>query len=175
VVDVFTQAADGSRDLWLGDVATDQAGTFSSEVDAGCYVLTFIAPVDENFEGTGRWLDVPACVDGGQTTSGLDAVLETAVAGAASIGGVVTRDGSPASGVTVDLFTANADGSRGAWLGDTSTDAAGRFAHAAVPGCYVLTFIAPAGLVFENGTPWHQPTTCVSADQTIDDVNATLL
>ncbi|MGI9616172.1 MAG: S8 family serine peptidase [Acidimicrobiales bacterium] len=174
VVDLFTQAADGSRETWLGDLLTDSNGGFNADVDAGCYVLTFIAPIDENFLGTGRWLDIPACVDGGQTAAALDAVLEVAVNGVGTITGVVTSEGVPVAGVTVDLFTQAADGSRGSWLGDTTSDVDGRFTHTGLAGCYVLTFIAPAGSVFANGSQWYQPAACVDADQTIDDVNATL-
>lgn len=175
VVDVFTQAADGSRDLWLGDTVTDPNGAFSIEVDAGCYVLTFIAPVGESFVGSGRWLDVRACVDAGGTTAALDAILIVPTTGPATISGTVSSSaGDPVSGVTVDLFTANADGTRGAWLGDAQTDAAGTYSHTAGAGCYVLTFIAPVGSTFTNGSRWYQPSACVDVGQTVDDVDATL-
>ena len=174
VIDIFTQAADGSRARWLGDTVTEPNGAFSFEVDAGCYVLTFIAPLGDTFVGSGRWLEVPACVDAGQTASSLDAVLVVPVDGPGTIAGTVASGGVPVAAVTVDLFVANADGSRSTWLGDARTDDAGRFVHTAAGGCYVLTFIAPEGSLFDNGSRWYQPSVCVEAGQTVDGVDAVL-
>jgi subtilisin family serine protease len=174
VIDVFTQTAQGFRGQWLGDVVSDPTGAFSTDVDAGCYVLTFIAPVGESFVGSGRWLDLGACVTAGQTTAALNAILEEPTTQAGTITGTVSQAGAPVSGVTVDLFTANADGTRGSWLGDTTTDATGQFVHSGAAGCYVLTFIAPQGSVFTTGSQWYQPTVCVDAGETVSDVDAAI-
>ncbi len=95
--------------------------------------------------------------------------------GPGAIAGTVTDEsGSPVGGVAVDLFVAAADGSRGQWLRQITTDTAGNYRFDVQPGCYVLTFIAPTGRTFTNGSRWYQPGRCVDPDQTITGVDATL-
>ncbi len=174
IVDVFTQAADGSRGQWVGDVRTDAAGAFTAEVDAGCHVLTFIAPTGDAFASGSRWHQVSACVEGGETTGGLDAVLRGADFNPGVLSGTVNEAGAGVADVTVDLFAANGDGTRGAWLGDTRTDASGQYSHATTGGCYVMTFIAPSGKTFANGSQWYQPSACVQAGETVGGIDAVL-
>ncbi len=90
------------------------------------------------------------------------------------IGGLVADgDGGPVAGVKVDLFLATADGSRGSFLGSTTTDGQGRYRFAVDGGCYVLTMIAPQGATF-SGSRWYQPDGCVDGGQQIDDLDGLL-
>lgn len=160
VVDLFAQAADGSRGPWLGDGTTDAAGRYSFSPDAGCYVLTLIAPANRQFTNGQRWLNIPACVTAGGTTTVADATLATGTALAAS--GTVTRAGQPVADVAVDLFTAASDGSRAAWLGQTATDPGGAYRFTVTTGCYVVTVIAPQGQQFTpSGSGWQSLPFCV--------------
>ncbi len=92
------------------------------------------------------------------------------------IGSVIGSDGAPVEGVVVDLFEALGDGSRGSYLGSTASagDGAYRFALSST-GCHVIVAIAPAGEVFENGTPWDQQQVCLDPGQTEVRVTSRLL
>ena len=175
-VDLFAQAADGSRGAWLAQTTTTADGSYRFDVDPGCYVLTFIAPTGRTFVGSGQWLQSPLCVESGQAVTGQDATLTGGGPdpGDTAIGGAVDDGDGPVAGVAIDLFTANADGSRGSWLAQTTTTADGSYRFDVDPGCYVLTFIAPAGRTFTNGSPWFQPGQCVDDGQTITALDATL-
>ncbi len=106
----------------------------------------------------------------GQIITDLNAALDGQAE--ASIGGTVTDGaGAPAPGVGVDLFEANADGSRGTYLRSGTTGADGTYSIGADPGCYVLTFIAPAGETF-NGDGWLSLPQCVLEGEAITDLNA---
>ncbi len=171
-IDLFEAMADGSRGTFLAKATTDTDGRFRHETTAGCYVLTFIAPDGRTFTGGRQWHQPSACVQAGETISGLDIALEGAGPGA-TVGGTVTQADGGVAGVVVDLFTAQADGSRGVWLGDATTDGDGRYQHPVSAGCYVLTFIAPDGETFSNGSRWYQPAVCVEAGGS-STVDATL-
>lgn len=72
---------------------------------------------------------------------------------------VVDADGSPASGVSVDLFVSIGGLDRGSWVKDGQTGSDGTVAFADLaPDCYQLTFIAPAGKLFtQNFQPFLTP------------------
>lgn len=99
-------------------------------------------------------------------------------AGAAIIGiqGTVTNpSGGGVSGVKVDLFRANADGSRGTFLGETRTDAVGNYQFRPGDGCYVVTVVAPSGLTFTaTGTAWYQRSMCLTAGAATDWISPRL-
>lgn len=160
VVDLFSQAADGSRGTWLGDTTTDGAGRYRFSPDAGCYVLTVIAPASRQFANGQQWLNTPACVEAGGIVTVPDAALATGDALAAS--GTVTQAGQPAAGVAVDLFTAASDGTRATWLSQTVTGADGAYGFPVTAGCYVATVIAPQGEQFvPGGSAWRNLPFCV--------------
>ncbi len=174
-VDLFAANADGSRGPFVSSTTSDATGRYRFDVTPGAYVLTFIAPTGRTFTNGSQWFQPSATVGAGQAVTGVDTSLLGGGATAASIGGAVTNgDGSAASGVAVDLFAANADGSRGAWIGSQLTDAAGRYRFDASPGCYVLTFIAPTGRIFANGSQWFQPSACPTAGQALGGIDARL-
>ncbi len=173
VVDLFADAGGGARGQWLGDTRTDGNGNYSFTVDDGCYVVTFIAPDGARFDNGDRWQNGQGCAQNGSSTT-INATLVGVGGGDGEVTGNVSRNGSPVSGVTVDAFMAQADGSRGRWLGDVSTDGSGNYSFAAAPGCYVFTFIAPAGQTFTNGSQWYQTQVCLTAGETISGINATL-
>jgi len=174
-VDLFSANADGSRSAFISATTSDAAGRYRFEVTPGSYVLTFIAPTGRTFTNGSQWFQPSATVGSGQAVTGLDARLNGGGATGATIGGTVTNgDGSGAAGVVVDLFAANADGSRGAFVAATATDATGRYRFDATPGCYVLTFIAPSGRTFTNGSQWFQPSACPTTGQTVGGIDATL-
>ncbi len=174
-VDLFAAEADGSRGQWLGQTTTGADGIYSFEVDPGCYVLTFIAPTGRTFTNGSAWQQASFCAESGEIVAGPGATLEGGgEPGSTSIGGTVTDGGAPEPGLAIDLFTANADGTRGQWLSQTTTSADGTYSFDVDPGCYVLTFIAPTGRTFTNGSPWYQPGQCATNGQTITNLDAQL-
>ncbi len=172
-VDLFEQAESGDRGPFLGSADTDEDGSYRFDIDPGCKVLTFEAPTGESFNG-GRWLQVPTCVESGQTVT-VDVALDGVVSGGASVGGTVTTaEGAGVVAVDVDRFVANADGSRGQYIDSAQTDDAGTFLFAPVVAqCYVFTFSAPAGETF-NGGSWLNLGRCVAEDETVTDLDAVL-
>lgn len=161
-VDLFLANGDGSRGQYLRSDRTDSAGEYGFDVESGCYIVTFIAGSGDTFTNGSRWFSAGQCPASGETA----VINATLVSDGPEISGEVTRQGQPAGvpGVTVDLFSANADGSRGQWLTSMTTDQQGHYRFASVnPGCYVLTFIAPSGQTFTNGSQWFQAGICVSS------------
>lgn len=174
VIDLFEQAPGGARGSWLGDTRTDAGGRFGLETGPGCFVLTFIAPDGATFDDGERWYQPSVCVDQGETVTGVDAALAGDGSDNATFTGAVTDGRTPVASVVVDLFATTADGSRGRWLGDTTTGTDGRFTIARSAGCYVFTFIAPDGRTFSNNSPWYQPSACGTPGETVDAIDAAL-
>ncbi|MEM7341132.1 MAG: hypothetical protein AAF467_20915 [Actinomycetota bacterium] len=178
VVDLFAANGDGSRGRWVGDAATDGGGRYGFDVDAGCYVLVFIAPQGRTFTTGGQYNQQFACVAAGATDNSVDAVLSGGGGGGGTvtIGDRVTRSGGGGvPGVTIDLFNADGSGTRGTWLGDTTTNASGNYQFQPPAGCYVVVFIAPSGQTFVGGSRWNQQFVCVnSAGGTNNSVDAVL-
>lgn len=77
-------------------------------------------------------------------------------------------------GVTVDLFSANADGTRGRFIRDTRTDGAGGYGFQVNDGCYVITMVAPADTRFTNDSRWYQEPVCVWNGQRQHNVDGIL-
>ncbi len=173
-VDLFESNEAGDRLSYVGSAQTDGSGAYRFEVDAGCYAVTFIAPSGRSFTDGNSWFNAAACVAAGETVSGVDAVLQSTADESASIGGSVTGDGGGVAGVTVDLFTAAGDGSRGTYVRSTTTDGSGDYSFSVDAGCYVVTFIAPSGQQFTNGSPWLNAGVCVAAGETVDSLDAAL-
>lgn len=175
-VDLFEANADGSRGTYLESTTSDSDGKWSFSVAPGCYVVTVIAPADTNFLGGGQYQNTGRCVEAGEVDNTLDAVLVPEDANSlGTIGDSVTRvDGSSVEGVAVDLFTSNPSGERLSYLRTTLTDDAGNYAFSVEDGCYAVTFIAPAGERFINGTEWSDAAACVSNRGTVDSLDAVL-
>lgn len=175
-VDLFQAVDQYNRGQWLGDARTDANGDFSfGGLAPGCYILTYIAPGGATFPASGgQYLNTYECLDAGENNSGLDAVVSLSGGGDPStIGGTVTNGGSGFGGLTVDLFQANGDGSRGSWLGDTTTDGSGNYSFDNVDqGCFVLVFIAPNGYQMVGGNTWLQQQACVANPGDSVDVDA---
>ncbi len=75
-IDLFAQGEFGGRTEFLDFTETDENGRYSfADLDGGCYVLTFIAPDGETFQGS-QWLQAPQCVEVGQVIDDLDAALD---------------------------------------------------------------------------------------------------
>lgn len=160
--DLFLQAADGSRGQWLASTTTDTDGTYRFVVQPGCYVLTFgPAPDGSSFTSGSVWENRSFCLE----TSSVVVPVVLVGNSDASISGEVTRSGSGQSGVNVDLFQVNGDGTRGAYLRSAATDGAGSYTFAVNAGCYILTFVAPSGQTFTNGSQWLETALCVSPGQ----------
>lgn len=173
-IDLFSANADGSRNAFLEATTTDSNGDYRFSTNAECYVLTFIAPTGKTFTNQSQWYQAPECVGANEQVTGVDATV-LGNQGSQSISGRVTaNNGSPVAGVVIDLFTANADGSRGTYIGDATTDANGNYQLDTGAACYVLTFIAPNGRTFTNGSQWLQNPSCVDANENIAGVDAVL-
>jgi hypothetical protein len=168
-IDLFEAAVSGGRGQYLASSVTNPDGAYRFDGEPGCYVLTFIAPAGRTFTNTSQWLESGFCVDNGETVT-IDAVLNPAVGADPIIAGTVLNSGTDL--VSVDLFEAAADGSRGPYLTSTATgdDGSGNglFSFTVDPGCYVLTFIAPPGRTFTNGSQWFQPGVCVELGDSAD-------
>ncbi len=75
-----------------------------------------------------------------------------------SISGTVVGDGGGRAGVAIDLFTADAGGSRGVYVATRTTGGDGTYTFDPIdPGCWVLTFIAPPGETFVGDDGWLGP------------------
>ncbi len=85
----------------------------------------------------------------------------------ASIEGEVTSTDGAVSGVVIDLFQSQADGSRGTYLRSTTTDDAGSYRFGlADTACHVAVVIAPEGAAFHDGSRWHQRNLCFGDGET---------
>lgn len=176
VVDLFTRAEDGSRNAWLGAATTNAAGSYTFESLVGDYVLTFIAPEGDEFLNRSQWFQLPVTVAGNERVVGVDATLRGDVSDDAAFGGTITDgNGAPVPGVVVDLFLARADGTRGAFLGDTPSAVDGSYSFSVTAGCYIVVAIAPANRTFDTGSRWAQLAACVDAAGEVNDVDAELV
>jgi 5-hydroxyisourate hydrolase-like protein (transthyretin family) len=172
-VDLFSE----NRGRWLAAGATDQNGQYRFELPdgPGCYVVTFIAAEGSVFADTGNgYQNRPLCADPGQTVAGIDAVVVDTSQSATSSGRVSYSDGSPAGGLQLDLFSEN----RAQWLASAVTDADGRYTVTLYPGagCYVTTFVAPAGGQFvATGTGYQNEAYCAAEGEATTGIDAVLV
>lgn len=143
------------RGPYVTTVRTGSDGRFDFRFDPGCVVLTYIGPDDASLP-TGRYLRQTLCPGDSPVV-----VVGSGPAVGGTISGTVV--GGPA--VTVDLFEANADGTRGPWLGDART-VDGAYSFDVPAGCYVTVLIAPPGYTFGPsgtvpGAIWQRMSACV--------------
>ena len=90
-------------------------------------------------------------------------------------GQVVDDSGGPVEQLTADLFTANDTGERLTYLRSTATGPDGRFGFSLdAGGCYAVTYIAPPGSRFTNGSQWLNQFRCLSEGQQVTDLIAAL-
>jgi 5-hydroxyisourate hydrolase-like protein (transthyretin family) len=183
--DTLSGTADGRRfELW-GTQATGDTGiqNFRGYGGAGDDEAKAI-PVGQFFQGRFRYLmftaDNDAAPTGESTFSNVrlyerDGACDPEVRPAAIGGAVINDDGSPRPGINVDLFEQAEDGSRGAFLGFTTTGDDGRYGFADLqPGCRILTFVAPDGELFANDRRWFQPTVCIESGEQRSDVDVAM-
>ncbi len=171
-IDLFVQGDSGGRGSFVGFANSGDDGRYSFTVEAGCYVLTFIAPGDASFGGS-RWFQPSVCVDPAETNDGLNATLQLA-SDFASLGGVVTdADGAPVEGLKVTYWGVRADGGRGEFAGRAFSNTDGVFAKDVTGGCHWLVFVAPEGASF-NETPFLEAFRCLEAGEVVTDLNASL-
>ncbi len=177
-VDLF----DETRTTWLASATTDGDGVFRFTVPADrCYTVTVIAPTGRRLIGPGSnsggaYLNRELCA-GRDPVGGIDAELAPIDGGSPSGGGSVADGaGVGVAGVDIDLFAATGDGSRGTYLDSTSTTGDGTYRFELPgPGCYVHTFIAPAGQTFaESGTGYLNRGYCAAAGEAVDGIDAAL-
>ena len=172
-IDLFVANANGTRGAYVASTTTAANGTWRFNVVAGCYVATYIAPTGQTFTNGSQWLEQQSCPTAGQQITNLTATLNGG-ASQASVGGTVRNGDGPVSGVGIDLFVANANGTRGAYLSSTTTAANGTWQFSVAPGCYVVTYGAPSGQTFTNGSQWLEQQSCPTAGQQISNLTATL-
>ncbi|MEM9564742.1 MAG: hypothetical protein AAGA93_19125, partial [Actinomycetota bacterium] len=168
-IDLFADDGAGGRGAYRSTVRTDGAGAAAFAVDPGCHVLTHVAPTDQRWTETGdAWLNRAVCVEAGET-----AVLQPAVLDGASqqiVIDVTVRQEGIKVAASVDVFEAEADGSRGRYVTSAVTpDRPAGVTRIGIDdgaGCWVVTFIAPDGDVFEStGTTWSNRFFCTTPDQ----------
>ena len=144
---------------------TDANGLWSVLVDPGTYTVTFVKPTGYTFSPQGQGTN-PA-VDSNPAANGTTAAVtlvagdvnETVDAGVVPLGSLgktvfldANGNGSQDAGetvvpgVTVRLFRANADGTKGAQVATTVTDSAGDYNFNDLePGDYIVVLAPPAG------------------------------
>ena len=177
VVDLFS----AGRASWLESTSTGADGTYRFTVEPDrCYVVTFVAPSGRRLIGAGvnsdgQFLNRALCAEAAPV-SGIDAVLAADGAGGTAAEGTVLDGGAGAGGVVVDLFQAAGDGTRGTWLGSTTTETDGTYRlDLPAPGCYVNTIIAPAGRTFAGtGSGFLNLAYCAQDGQTVTGLDAGL-
>lgn len=165
-VGVFRANADGTRGDWVRDIVTvDKA--YRVQLAPGCYILTFVAGPGYAFANGGGYASTGSlCVVKGSEVNGADASMapleEFATLSAIQL--VLALDYSLPPTVYFGLFEANSDGSRGAWLQDFAGLARVR------PGCYVVTFTAPDGMISEkSGTGYeNSEPICVARSEQVE-------
>ncbi len=165
-VDLFNSNQEAERLDYLRSSATTDDGWFVFELEnAGCYVVTFIAPTGSQFNNGTQWLNQHRCVDEGDRLNDILVPLASDGPEPALVSAFVFE--GPArlvevNGVAVDLFFAAGDGSRGEWIEQVETGPGYEFEIDS--GCYVLTFIAPTGRTFiDSGTQWVNRSFCIEA------------
>ncbi|MGH1492320.1 MAG: putative Ig domain-containing protein [Acidimicrobiales bacterium] len=164
--DLFTADVDGNRITYQRSAQTDGNGAYRFDLaEAGCYAVVLIAPVDETFEGDDGFAERATCVTNGQQVLDLNARLSGETPGDSVISGFITDAGNPVANAQADLFVANADGSRGQFLGAATTDQTGEYSFETEAGCYILVLIAPTGRTFQTGSGYFQGAGCVTAEQ----------
>ncbi len=171
-VDLFTE----NRVSYLRSTLTDGSGNyFFADLDPGCYVATLVAPASIEFT-SGQYANRAVCVAAGEDQTVAPALVVTPGNSGTAVGGAVTDGlGQPVSALSVDLFSANADGSRITYLRSTQTGTDGLYRFdLAGAGCYAVVLIAPADQTFVGGSQYAQRSTCVVADQEVLDLNAQL-
>lgn len=178
-IDLFQSDQSESRLGYLRSTTTDGSGAYVFTLtDAGCVVLTFTAPAGERFVQSGNeWLNRHVCLTDGQVATDIPATVDMGAGElAATAGGVISNGAGPVSGVQVDLYGATGDGSRGAFLQADTSDSAGAFSFTVdEPGCFVFTYIAPAGQTWTTtNTRWWDRVFCVNAGETDLTLNAVL-
>lgn len=171
-VDLFRRAADGTRAEFLGTTRTAADGSYGFDVDAGCYVATFVAPDGNSFGGS-RWDQASACVSGESSADDVDATLDR-LADASLSGTVSVAGGDGVAGVKVTFFTTAADGSRGRFVGETLTGSDGSFEFGVTAGCHWLVFVAPDGRTFTNGSGFSEMFGCPAAGESMTGLDAVL-
>ncbi len=177
-VDLFRSDESRARIAFLRTTTTDSSGGYRFTLDGpGCVVVTFGAPVGETFVESGtKWLNRHVCLSDGQVERGILATVNTGANGQlATAGGTISDGGAAVSGIKIDLFEANGDGSRGAFQRPTTSAPDGSFEFTTDPGCYVLTYIAPEGRTWTStGSKWWNRAYCVTAGQSRSDMDAEL-
>lgn len=174
---LYTSDQGQARIGYLRDETSDANGAFQFDVGPGCYVVTLTAPAGETFvESQTAWLNLHTCVTNGQNGTLDAATVDTGGAPDPAVGGIITNGaGQPVGNVLVDLFAANADGSRGSWLKSDQSAANGSFDISMPIGCYILTYSAPNGSSWaQTGTQWWNRPVCVSAGETNNTLDAQL-
>ncbi|MGH1489883.1 MAG: hypothetical protein ACRBK7_10900 [Acidimicrobiales bacterium] len=182
-LDLFAADAEGNRVDYLRSTTTGSAGggSYLFTIDPGCYAVTAISPPGRVFTTGKQYLTTAVCLAAGESRPDVDAALEPIDNTAPSVSGTVTVQGGQAfSGVSVDLFTAGADGSRAEYLRSTNTgsdEEPGQFSFAVEPGCYVLTYFYDSETFrfAESGRTWLNRGFCVEAGQQLTDLDAVLL
>jgi 5-hydroxyisourate hydrolase-like protein (transthyretin family) len=174
-VDLFEQAGDGSRGAFVGFATSGDDGRYRfTDLDAGCRVLTFIAPDGEVFDNNRRWFQPTVCVEDGDDRNDVDARLAPPASSRATVEGSITySDGSPAAGVTAVLYRANGDGGRGQFIAGTPTGADGRYEFRVDPGCFVVDLVAPDGASF-GGSRFRQLAGCADSGQSLSGLDGVL-
>ena len=86
---------------------------------------------------------------------------------------VVDENGLGVENVSVDLFTATANGRRDAFVKSTRTGGSGTYNFSVSAGCYVVVLIAPASQTFETGL-YQETLVCVEAGEVNNTVDAVL-
>jgi hypothetical protein len=162
-IGVFEATADGSRGRWLLDVLTGRFGDYETLLSPGCYVLTAVAPNDEDvFENTGtRWDNQPVCLADGEQRSINFSILPTSTSRIQVQ--VVDSDFEAVSDVQVDLYTTDPFlEMRVEWIESTLTGPDGVAGYDVGDGCWAMTAIAPDDRTFaDSGTRWEHFGTCL--------------
>jgi hypothetical protein len=169
-IDRFTE----NRVEYVESTTTDGAGAFSFEVDPGCHVITFIAPEGARFGNGSPYDNRTVCVTSGEVSTGNDAEVALPGSGAASVGDRVGySDGTPAAGVSIDLYSEG----RAQYLASTTTDDDGNYRfELSQPMCGVVTFVAPQGETFTvSGAGWENRSFCAADGEDLTDVDAELV
>lgn len=162
-VSVYSDAGGGVAGALITSGATDLRGRYGFDLARGCYVLRFVAPSGSLMPGGSSSGDRAVCtLPNAGATVNLQLEAPPSGQGTISVSVGYDVDRRAAASVRVELYRANADGSRGGFVSGASTNPGGLTAFNPTVGCYLVLVTAPSGYSFVGaGTTSASPMTCI--------------
>lgn len=175
-VDVFHATSDGSPAGYLASTTTTTDGSYKLNAPGhGCYVVIFdTAAGGPSPDGGTAPADGAACIDTAEGVIRVDGSLASHRSG--PVGGRVSyEDGVGIEHLSVELFAVSGDGTPGAPLGSTSTDANGLYEFDVAPSCYIVVIVAAGESTFVEGATAGRHDVCTDGSTAVRTLDAIIV